>query len=67
MSGQSDYRIVQAMERYGGSFARAIAQAAHRADENNLAKLKAAFPELWAEYAELAELSAKNIHEARSI
>ena len=47
MSEIDDYAIVQAMARFGGSFARALADAAHKADPENLAKLKAAFPELW--------------------
>jgi hypothetical protein len=51
-----DYEIVNAMARYGGSFARAVAEAASRADPANLAKLKAAFPDLWDTYAELVTL-----------
>lgn len=52
----SDYEIVATMQRYGGSFARAIAEAAQRADEMNLARLKGAFPELWQEYADMTRL-----------
>ena len=51
----SDYAIHTAMSIYGGGFARAIAKAAQAADRDHLARLKAAFPELWTEYAELAE------------
>ncbi len=52
----SDFAIVEMMDKYGGSFARALAEAARRADTENLDRLKSAFPEMWAEYAELARL-----------
>lgn len=54
----TDYRIVQTMLRFGGSFAKALAVACERADDDNLARIKRAFPELWSEYAEMARLSA---------
>jgi len=54
----TDYQIVEAMDTYGGSFAKAIAAAFVRADDENVRRLKAAFPELWAEYAALAQLQA---------
>jgi len=56
MTAPTEFQIVNAMARYGGSFAQAIAAAATRADERNYAKLQAAFPELWAEYADTARL-----------
>ena len=49
-----DYKILEAMTLYGGSFAKAIARAALLADSENYAKLKAAFPELWTKYAAFA-------------
>jgi len=49
-----DYKILEAMTTYGGSFAKAIARAALLADSDNYAKLKAAFPELWTKYAAFA-------------
>jgi hypothetical protein len=49
-----DARVLEAMDRYGGSFVRALAQAAWLADPINLAKLKATFPEYWAEYTRFA-------------
>ncbi len=55
MSEPTDVEIIDAM-LLGGSFANALAKACYRADAVNLAKIKAAFPELWAEYAELATL-----------
>lgn len=60
----TDYEVVNAMSIYGGSFARAIAEAAQRADRDNLSRLKAAFPDLWDEYREMA-LSRRTIAEGR--
>jgi hypothetical protein len=51
----TDYEIVQAMERFGGSFVRALAAACHCADPVNFAKIRAAFPDLWKKYAEMHE------------
>jgi hypothetical protein len=42
------------MERYGGSFASAIARAWQCADPDNRARLSAAFPELFKRYADIA-------------
>ena len=55
----TDWEIVQAMERYGGSFIQALAVLSHRADEDNLRRIKAAWPEYWQQYSEMAELSRK--------
>lgn len=49
-----DLKTIEAMETYGGSFVVALAQAARRADKNNLAKLKEAFPEYWQQYTQMA-------------
>lgn len=46
-----DLRVVEAMEKWGGSFVKALAEAARRADAVNLGKLKAAFPEYWKKYS----------------
>ncbi len=45
-----DFRIIEAMSKYGGSYAKSIANAAKLADDNNYNKLKQAFPELWERY-----------------
>ena len=45
-----DFRIIEAMSKYCGSFAKSIANAAKLADDNNYNKLKQAFPELWERY-----------------
>ncbi len=54
----TDWEIVQAMDRFGGSFVRALAELCHRADPENLAKIKETWPEYWQEYAELSEQRA---------
>lgn len=46
-----DYKILEAMTIYGGSFVKSLAWAAQRADSENYAKLKAAFPDIWDSYA----------------
>jgi hypothetical protein len=50
----NDYEIVQAMQTYGGSFVQALATAFQCADHQHQARLKAAFPELWQQYDDLA-------------
>lgn len=50
-----DRLILLAMETYGGHFASALATAAFRADGDNFARLKAAFPDLWADYAQVVD------------
>ena len=51
----TDWEVVQRMERFGGSFVRALAQCCYQADPENLAKIKATWPEYWAEYADVAQ------------
>lgn len=41
---------MDAMEKWGGSFVKALGAAARRADGQNLERIKRAFPEYWAEY-----------------
>ena len=48
-----DFRVMEAMQRYGGGFVAALAEAAFRADDGNLARIRAAFPELWAQYGNM--------------
>jgi hypothetical protein len=47
---ESDCRTIEVMERFGGSFVKILAEAARHADEFNLARIKAAFPEYWTDY-----------------
>lgn len=51
---EKDHQTVAAMEMYGGHFVRALARLCHHADDINLAKIKAAWPEVWERYEELA-------------
>jgi hypothetical protein len=51
-----DLKTVEAMEKYGGSFVVALAQAMRRADRTNLDKLKTAFPEYWTQYTQMADM-----------
>lgn len=51
-----DLKTIEAMERYGGSFVVALAQAARRADKNNLQRIKDAFPEYWQQYTQMADM-----------
>ena len=59
--GARDYWTIEAMAKYGGSFVKALAEAARRADPQNLAKIKTAWVEYWAEYEKTGrELEAKH-------
>lgn len=55
-----DLRIIDAMSQYGGSFAKAIANAAKFADNDNYNKLKQAFPELWERYESFVFINNDN-------
>lgn len=54
----TDYAVVEAMRALGGSFVQALAEAFIHADPENVAKLKAAFPDEWHLYTELAQARA---------
>lgn len=58
MAAISDMDVLHIMQRYGGSFASALAKAWQVADRDNQNRLKAAFGDLLAEYRELAEMKA---------
>ena len=58
MNKQDDIEILDAMNKYGGSFAKSISLAAWAADSENYAKLKDAFPELWTQYATFVKKAA---------
>jgi hypothetical protein len=66
MTPATDYDIVNAMARFGGSFVRNLAAACHTADPVNFLKLKAAFPDVWAEYAELVQMIRHRDEERRA-
>ncbi len=50
MNKEQDYKIVKTMEKYGGSFVRALAVCFQRADPINFQKLKSTFSNYWEEY-----------------
>lgn len=49
-SDARDYWTIEAMAKYGGSFVKALAEAARHADPQNLAKIKTTWVEYWTEY-----------------
>ena len=57
----TDWEIVEAMERYGGSFVQALAKAFQAADEENQRRIKATWPEYWKRYDDLAAEHAKRV------
>ena len=52
--------VIDEMNNYGGSFIRALARAFEYADDANFRRLKAAFPDYWARYEELATKARNN-------
>ena len=59
MRTAEDYDVIEAMVQLGGGFVSALGEAARRADEDNLERLKLAWPEYWARYTALAEKAKK--------
>lgn len=58
--GARDYWTIEAMAKYGGSFVKSLAEAARRADRQNLAKIKMTWIEYWTEYEKMGrELKEK--------
>lgn len=50
---EQDYHTVEMMEKFGGSFVKALAELARRADQPNLRKIKIAWTEYWSEYGKM--------------
>jgi hypothetical protein len=50
----TDYDISNAMIAYGGSFVQQLGKLFRLADDDNQARIKAAWPEYWKNYEELA-------------
>jgi hypothetical protein len=50
-----DFDVASTMIEYGGSFVRKLGAAALVADPENLAKIKAAWPEYWSQYDRMAK------------
>lgn len=55
-----DIKVVDAMKQYGGGFVNALAEAAMRADSDNLRRIKETWPEYWDEHKQLANYKEKN-------
>lgn len=51
---EQDYKTVEAMDRYGGSFAKALANCCRYADHKNLAKIKATWHDMWKMYEDFS-------------
>ena len=51
----ADMKVIDAMEKYGGSFVAALAKAARAADADNLALIKSTWSEYWQRYTEMAK------------
>jgi hypothetical protein len=47
---EKDLDTMRRMKRWGGSFVKALATAAELADDDNLKRIKEAFPEYWSRY-----------------
>ena len=45
--------VAEMMTRYGGSFCKALGETLYRADDNNMRRIKQAFPEYWKQYLEM--------------
>jgi hypothetical protein len=50
-----DVDVASTMIEYGGSFVRKLGAAALVADQDNLAKIKATWPDYWAQYDRMAK------------
>lgn len=51
----TDKKTIETMMEYGGSFVRKLGAAALVADSDNLAKIKATWPDYWAQYDRMAK------------
>ena len=50
-----DFDVPSTMIEYGGSFVRKLGAAALVADPDNLARIKATWPDYWAQYDRMAK------------
>jgi hypothetical protein len=62
----SDHEVICAMAKYGGGFVRALANAAHLADKENLQRIKDGWPDYWQEYSQFTERESSKLT-ARSL
>ena len=64
MSDFTAWHVTEAMIVYGGGFVSGLGRLFRQADTENQARLRAAFPEYWATYLELAKKLPVNRTEA---
>lgn len=57
---ENDQAVITAMLKFGGHFAKCLAEAAMRADSENLRRIKTTWPEYWVKYTEMAETNYAN-------
>ena len=50
---EKDYHTVEMMEKYGGSFVKALAELCRHADPMNLIKIKRTWQFYWKEYSKI--------------
>ena len=50
-----DAAVIRAMATYGGGFAKALAEAAKRADPENLRRIKTTWADYWQDYSRAAQ------------
>lgn len=63
-----DIWTIDAMEKWGGSFVKQLGALARHADAQNLQKIKATWPEYWADYeAKGMALEKENEKESKDI
>jgi hypothetical protein len=58
-STPDDYAVSLAMKAMGGSFVQQLGRLCDYADRDNIARIKATWPEYWAEYSDLAKRQAE--------
>ena len=55
MIPKKDFKMVKAMQNYGGSFVKCLADLLQRADHINYSKLEKTFPEYFKRYRKMAK------------
>lgn len=53
----TDLEVIDSMATYGGSFVKCLAEAARRADPENLRRIKETWPEYWSQYSKMSLLT----------
>ena len=59
---EQDFLVIQAMKKYGGSFVRALAEAATKADEDNLRRMREAWPDYWFRYSAMSKAEERPLN-----